>query len=220
MKKRVVCVFAHPDDEAFGPSGTIYKLSKKYDVYLLCATKGEIGKDSSSNGEILSKTRAEELRRSAKVLGIKKVYFLGFIDGQLSNSNYHKLVLKIEGYVKKIKPEIILTQELRGISGHIDHIVVSSTTSFVFMKHKFIKELWYVVMPDKHAEIFGKDYFVFWPPGYKKDEITKVVDVSDVWKTKIEAMIQHVSQRHDFERIIKIRENLPKEEYFVIKKQN
>lgn len=219
MKKSVVCVFAHPDDEAFGPSGTIYKLSKKYDVYLLCATKGEVGKDSSGNGKVLSDKRTEELRRSAKILGIKKVYFLGFVDGQLSNSNYHKLASKIESYVKKIKPEIILTQELRGISGHIDHIVVSSTTSFVFQRNKFIKELWYVVMPENHAKIFGKDYFVFWPPGYKKDEINKVMDISDVWKTKIEAMIQHESQRHDFERIIKIRENLPKEEYFVIERR-
>ena len=42
--KPLVCIFAHPDDEAFGPGGTIAKFAKKRPVYLICATKGESGK--------------------------------------------------------------------------------------------------------------------------------------------------------------------------------
>ena len=39
--KTVVGVFAHPDDEALGPSGTIATLAKDYQVYLICVTSGE-----------------------------------------------------------------------------------------------------------------------------------------------------------------------------------
>ena len=84
MKKVAVCIFAHPDDEAFGPAGTIHKLTREYDVYILCATKAEIGETSLENKKPLHEVRADELRASAKVLGVKKVYFLGFIDGTLS----------------------------------------------------------------------------------------------------------------------------------------
>jgi len=42
--KPLVCIFAHPDDEAFGPGGTIAKFAKQRPVYLICATKGESGK--------------------------------------------------------------------------------------------------------------------------------------------------------------------------------
>lgn len=141
MKKVAVCIFAHPDDEAFGPSGTIHKLTKKYDVYLLCATKGEIGENSSKGKKPLHEIRAEELRKSAKILGIKQVYFLGFIDGTLSNSLYHKLAAEIEKHLKRLKPELILTSNPNGGSGHIDHIVVSMVSSFVFERLKFINKI-------------------------------------------------------------------------------
>lgn len=36
----MVCVFAHPDDEAFGPSGTITLESQQRDVYIIKTTDG------------------------------------------------------------------------------------------------------------------------------------------------------------------------------------
>src|SRR5579872_4442081 len=123
MRKTIVCVFAHPDDEAFGPGGTIALLAKENDVYILCATKGEAGQNSLTDLETpLQNERMEELKRSAKILGVKKVIFLDFIDGTLSNSLYHKLAEKITQYLNELKPEMLLTYENRGISGHIDHI--------------------------------------------------------------------------------------------------
>lgn len=219
VKPVLVCIFAHPDDEAFGPAGTIHKFTKTHDVYLLCATKGQAGQDSRTKTSIsLTSQRAQELRESAKILGIKKVYFLGFKDGTLSNNLYHKLADKIQTHLEKLEPEIVLTTENRGVSGHIDHIVVSMVTTFVFLKLPKIKELWYVVISKERAAKM-KDYFIYFPPGYSKDEVDKVVDVSDVWDIKVQAMFAHESQKHDAQRILKHAENNPKEEYFLIQKQ-
>lgn len=219
-KKTAVCIFAHPDDEAFGPSGTIYKLAQKYDLYLLCATKGEIGQDSSAGSKPLFEVRAEELRRSAKILGIKKVYFLGFVDGTLSNSLYHKLAAKIESHLKIIKPELILTMNQNGGSGHIDHIVVSMVSSYVFQNMPSIKKIMYTAQTlDATKKWKNMPYFIYRPDGIPRSQIDEIVDVSDVWDIKLKAMQQHESQKHDYERILKMRENSPKEEYFLVKER-
>lgn len=216
-RKSVVCVFAHPDDEAFGPSGTIYKLAKDYDVYILCATKGQAGKDSIHNDNLkLTQRRAEELKASAKILGVKQVYFLGFKDGTLSNNVYHKLADKIKFHLENLKPEIVMTFEPHGVSGHIDHITVSFATQFVLRDLKEPKELWMYCLK-KGREEFRKKYFIYFPEGYDSNNIHKTVDVLDVWDMKVKAMMCHKSQRHDAESILKVAKHFPKEEYFIIK---
>jgi len=219
MKESFVCIFAHPDDEAFGPSGTIARLTQKYNVYILCATKGEGGTDSDEGHEVsIGKRRAQELLDSAKVLGVKKVYFLGFKDGKLSNSTYHKLAAKIQTKLEYLKPVGIMTFEPRGISGHIDHIAVSLVTTYVFKKLQFIQVLWYYCITlERAAE--DRDYFIYFPPGYKQNEIDLVVDISSVWGKRVEAMMCHKSQRHDAQTILKIDSKYPKEDHFLVMKK-
>src|SRR5581483_147824 len=212
--KNLVCVFAHPDDESFGPGGTIAKFSKKYNVYILSATKGDAGQ-SSIRSKNLGEVRSEELKKAAKILGVKKVYFLGFKDGTLNNNIYHKLASKIEEKLKILKPEIVLTFEPQGISGHIDHITISMVTMFAVQKLKFIKEVWQHCRPQGYDK-FIKNYFIYFPKGYKKSQIQKVVKTNDVWEKKLEAMRAHKSQAADFERVLKIQSKLPKEEYFLV----
>lgn len=216
MKKTITAIFAHPDDEAFGPSGTIAHFSKTNDVYLLCATKGEAGQNhSEKNGTTIANLRAEELEKSARILGVKQVIFLGFADGTLSNNTYHSLAEKIRETLDELKPEIVITNEMRGVSGHIDHIVVSMVASFLFYKLDYIKKLYYYCLSEKQRALV-KDYFIFFPPGYKDSEITYTEDVEDVWEEKKKAMYVHETQRADAEKIISRAEKLPKLENFII----
>ena len=215
MRKTIVGIFAHPDDETFGAGGTLAKLAKTNDVYILCATKGEIGQNYLKKGK-LDDVRSRELLNAAKILGVKKVYFLGFTDGTLSNGLYHKLAAKITTHLKKIKPETIITFEPQGVSGHIDHITVSMVSSFVFWKLPFIKNLWQVCRPYSKQRF---DYFIYFPKGYKKEEIDKTVNIEDVWDQKVKAMMEHKSQIKDINRILKSSQNFPKEEYFLVTKK-
>lgn len=218
--KTVVAIFAHPDDEAFGPGGTMAKFAKTHNVYLLCATKGEEGlpsealaKEGGKNG--IGNIREKELITAAKILGIKKVIFLGFGDGTLCNNNYHNLADKIKSHLLKIKPQTVITTENRGVSGHIDHMVVSMVTTFVVIKLKFVKKLmYYCILDEERRDI--KNYFIYFPKGYKRDDVDETIDISGVWDQKIKAMRAHKSQKHDGERIIKVLEKLPKEEHFLI----
>ncbi|MBI4078917.1 MAG: PIG-L family deacetylase [Candidatus Levybacteria bacterium] len=224
--KTIVCIFAHPDDEAFGPAGTIAKLAKENDVYILCATKGEAGlqnkkleiKNQNDKAKIkkLGEIRADELRQSAKVLGVKGVYFLGFEDGTLCNNLYHKLTAKIKRKLLQLKPEIILTFEPKGISGHIDHITVSMVASFLFYKLLFIKEMWQHCLLKEYQYMVGQNYFIYFPPGYDRSDVDKTIDVSDVWETKVAAMYCHKTQLKDIKRILRSYAKRPKEENFLV----
>lgn len=213
--RKLVCIFAHPDDEAFGPAGTIAKFAKTREVYVLCATRGEAGKNylPSTKGSLAS-VRENELKASAKILGVKNVYFLGFEDGTLCNNIYHKLATKIQEKLEKIKPETILTFEPQGVSGHIDHITISMVTSYVFYKLPFIKKMLQHCVLERLSKM-RKGYFIYFPPGYKRSQIDKTVNTSKYWPLKVKAMRSHRSQIEDAERVIAMLEKYPKEEFFL-----
>ena len=217
---RIACIFAHPDDEAFGPGGTIASLAEKNDVYVFCATRGEAGQDDQPRiaSKKLGKIRSEELRQSAKILGVKKVSFLGFRDGCLCNKTYHNIVRKLINKLAVIKPQILLTFEPRGRSGHIDHITVSMVTTYIFDKLPEARELWYYCLSDNFRKMIN-DYFIYFPPGYKKKEVNKVINVEKEWEKKIAAIKAHKSQSEDVQQVLKLLKKLPKEEYFLIVKK-
>ncbi len=42
--KRLLFAFPHPDDESFGPGGTIARYAREgAEVHYVCATRGEVG---------------------------------------------------------------------------------------------------------------------------------------------------------------------------------
>ena len=214
--KSVVCIFAHPDDEAFGPGGTIANLAKTRDVYIICATKGEAGKHRGKTGKKdLGEIRANELRESAQVLGVKRVFFLEFKDGTLSNNLYHDIARKVESILKKLKPDTILTYEPRGISGHLDHIAISLISSYLFERLAFIKKLMQFCVLDT-PERWKMKYFIYFPPGYKKSEVNFVSDVQAVWNKKIQAIMKHKSQIKDIKHILGMYKKSHKVENFLV----
>ncbi len=219
MKKPVVfAIFAHPDDESFGPGGTIAILSQTHDVYCVCATRGEAGEDHTGTNHSLSSKREEELRRASAHLGVKDVFFLDFIDGELKNNNYHAIADKIINLADTYRPEIVITYENNGISGHIDHIAISMITSYVFYKKDYIRELHYFCL-DEEQRGDGQTYFVYFPPGKKDEEISKRVDITPVLDRKIAAIKEHKSQIRDVEVMLEKHKTKRLEECFIIIKK-
>lgn len=230
MNRKILVTVAHPDDEAFGPGGTIARYaSEGVEVHILSATRGEFGQwdEDSRNLEQRTKNkeqlkvhhvREEELRSSAKALGVVKVEFMDFIDGQLCNNDYHKITQKIIAKIQVFKPQVIITLDRLGVSGHIDHITVSLCTTYSFLHTTQPRKLYYEVMTMEHREKEKRldDYFIYFPEGYSKDQITTVIDYSQYWERKKEAMWKHQSQLNDVINVSKSLEGRPKEDYFIL----
>lgn len=206
----IVGVFAHPDDEAFGPGGTLAKMARDNDVYIICCT------DGNHQEKGLKNVRDKELLASAKVLDVKKVIFLNFEDGELCNANYHKLAENLRRELDKLKPETIITFHPNGVSGHIDHIVVTSVVNFLFHKLKYLKKIMYFCLRDLERQMIP-NYFVHMPEGIARQNTDQIIDVSAVWNIKNAAMRKHKSQIKDLIMVTAMQALLPKEEYFVVK---
>jgi LmbE family N-acetylglucosaminyl deacetylase len=219
--KTIVAVFAHPDDETFGPGATLHKLAQNNDVYIICATCGEAGENHSTDHKHpISDIRREELQNAGQVLGVKEIFFLGFEDGTLSNNQYHAIADAVRAKLVELQPEIVMTFEPQGVSGHIDHMAMSMITTFVVRDLPSAEQLWYYGNLKEKAAT-RRDYFIYFPHGYDREEFDEIVDVSDVWDVKIKAMEQHHSQNKDMHSILESSKNHPKEEYFfVVKKED
>src|SRR3989338_560610 len=235
MHKKLLAVFAHPDDEAFGPAGALVKYaSEGVEIHLLCATRGEAGqwhekkfKVQSSKFKVkeeikieetvkLEHVREKELINSAKVLGVAKVEFLDFIDGTLCNANYHQLADKITKKINSFKPQVVLTIERLGVSGHLDHIAVSLTTTYAFLNTDMPKKLYYHCLAKENRDKELDKYFIYFPEGYDQKDITTRIDWGEYLDKKVEAMKKHKSQTHDVERILKRIVKQKKVDHFIL----
>ncbi|MBM3284087.1 PIG-L family deacetylase [Candidatus Gottesmanbacteria bacterium] len=225
--KRLLAVIAHPDDEAFGPGGTLARYAGSgVEIHLLCATKGEAGENSSIKYQVSSikenekinikNIRERELLKSAEILRIKKVEFLEFVDGTLCNAVYHQLAKKIRDKINRFRPQVVITNERRGISGHLDHIAVSMVATYAFLKTKVADKLYYYCLPEEIRDKRMDNYFIYFPEGYKQKEITTRVDYSKFWKRKMQAMIVHKSQWKDVAALLTRFAKWPKVDYFIL----
>jgi LmbE family N-acetylglucosaminyl deacetylase len=218
MKKTAVAIFAHPDDEAMGPAGTIAKLAKTYDMHIICVTNGDAAGKTPEEKAVIAATRKEELRKSAEILGVSEVHFLEYHDGQLCNNLYQEIAEQIQKELELSQPEVVVTFEHRGVTGHLDHIAVSFITTFVTCKLPFVRKTMYYCLNKKRREQIT-DYFIYFPKGYEENEIDEVVDISNEWDQKVAAMYCHKSQMHDVERVHKQLSELPKIECFLVKQK-
>ena len=192
MKKVLLAVVAHPDDESFGMGGTLALYAKAgVEVYLICATKGEAGEvpaqmleGFSSIGEL----REHELSCAASELGLAKVHYLGYRDSGMSGSpeNNHPQALvqapvdevakKIALLIRNIKPQVIITFDPIGGYMHPDHIAVHNAcvAAFKIAGDKAIKldNLSPFAPPKLYFHIFPRGllkYFVKLMPLFGKD---------------------------------------------------
>jgi LmbE family N-acetylglucosaminyl deacetylase len=130
---RLLAVFAHPDDESMGMGGTLAKYSAEgVETYLVCASRGERGwfgpQEQNPGLSALGQVRTKELENAVRELGMKGLYFLDAIDGEVDQANPAEAIGKIVSHIRQIKPQVVVTFPPDGNYGHPDHIAVGQFT--------------------------------------------------------------------------------------------
>ena len=114
---KILIIAAHPDDEILGCGGTISKLKKENEIYVIFMTNGV-----SSRGKKKSKEIKERKNSSLKLfeyLSIPKPIFFNFPDNQMDKIPLLNIVKKVEKKIRSIEPDTIFTHYSHCLN--IDH---------------------------------------------------------------------------------------------------
>lgn len=217
MKKRLLLLLAHPDDETFGPGGTIAKYaSEGADVYLATATRGEagmLGDPPVTDRVHLGEVRAAELSCAAGILGIRKVSFLGFCDGRLAATPRERIVEKAVEQIRWTRPHVMIGFGPGGVSRHPDHMVMCSVALEAFDAaadpDRFPGQIRNGISPWAPYKLYqfeiAQEIFDEWDvplEGVPREKLTTFVDTSAFAERKIEAFYSHRTQSKDYTRIL------------------
>ncbi|MEM0318335.1 MAG: PIG-L deacetylase family protein, partial [Candidatus Nezhaarchaeales archaeon] len=86
--RRVLCIQPHPDDCEYGAGATLAELADAgIEITYLTLTDGSKGTlDPSMDPRVLAQIRRLEQERAAQVVGVKKLLWLDYLDGELPYS--------------------------------------------------------------------------------------------------------------------------------------
>ena len=126
--ERAVAVVAHPDDLEYGAAAAVARWTRQgKNVSYLLATRGEAGIAGMEPAKV-GPLRMEEERRSAAVVGVTQVEFLGHADGLVEYGI--GLRRDLAAAFRKLRPDVViaasfdLTWGEEGPVNHADHRAV------------------------------------------------------------------------------------------------
>ncbi|MEN8183037.1 MAG: PIG-L deacetylase family protein [Myxococcota bacterium] len=192
--ERVLAVGAHPDDVEFSAGGTLVRLQELgARVTLLVCTNGARGGRGLSDPAGI---RGTEQEQAGRILGVDEVVHLPHADGELSPGD--PLLRDLVREIRRSRPELVLAHDPRTFwqplggrvhPGHSDHRAAGEAC-------------WNAVYPRAPNPNFYPEQIdeglVPWAPRevwlFDGEERDLVVDVSESFETKLQALAAHTSQ--------------------------
>lgn len=194
--------------------------SQGIETYLVTATRGEKG--WSGNGTdypgpaAFGRVRQKELIAASQILGLRQVYFLDYIDGELDQADPEEAIQRITKYLRLVRPDVVITFGPDGNYGHPDHIAISQFTTAAIVcaadssysgrenlpPHR-VSKLYYMTDTRQLWEEFSAvvediqivvDDKVRKPVMWEEWAISARIDGCDYWRTALDAVLCHQSQ--------------------------
>ncbi len=196
--QKILIILAHPDDPEFFCGASIARWTNfGHEIIYCLLTRGDKGaRDDSISPFELGLRREREQVAAGKVIGVNRVRFLTFTDGQLqSDPQTRKAVVRV---IRQEKPTIVLSSDPLNMFpsdvniNHPDHraagqIVVDSIFP-ASGNPLFFPDL---IQEGLHPHSVREVWFSL------TSQANICIDVTEYWEKKIEALHQHDSQITD-----------------------
>jgi LmbE family N-acetylglucosaminyl deacetylase len=208
----VLVVSAHPDDPDFGSGGTIAKLAKDGAkvTYVIVTDGSQGGEDPKQKDSELVAIRQKEQKAAARVLGVKKVEFLGYKDGHLSPDL--KLRHDIVRMIRKYKPELVITHMPGRVldapmgGSHPDHLAVGEATmAAVYPDSRNPRAFRSLLKEGLKPHVVKEVWIPFWTSGDHLVDITSTLDLKIAALRKHKSQVAKPGQTWDFEKFMRKR---------------
>tara|TARA_Y100000389_G_scaffold168042_1_gene173523 strand:+ start:25861 stop:26535 length:675 start_codon:yes stop_codon:yes gene_type:complete len=165
MKKKVLILSPHADDEILGCGGFISKFSKKnYQINVLILTNANKGAPEIYSLEEI-KTIRNEAKAANHLIGTKKLFFENLPGLNLNSYPLYKITMIIDKYITDINPEIVLMPSINDI--HDDHKIIFKAAKVSMRMNKKMnlkKILSYEVLSEtewnEDEKSFNPNYYV------------------------------------------------------------
>lgn len=164
----LVCIHAHPDDEAFFGAGAVaHYAALGHRVVLITCTNGQLGLDQAGRAGAdplhdaarTKSVRAGELQRAATLLGFSRVVTLGHDDsgmkGWPENDNPDAFMnVDVDAAARTLatifdeeRAVVAVTYDENGFYGHPDHVMANVVTRRALDFSSSVARLYYSVVP-------------------------------------------------------------------------
>ena len=195
IAQRALVVTAHPDDVDFGAAGTIATWVAQGTAVTYCIlTDGDAGGfDPAVPRSDIPRIRRAEQVAAARILGVDDVRFLWYRDGQLEVSQ--GLRRDISRVIRQVRPQRMLIQSpernwARIPASHPDHLAAGESAIFSIYPDARNPFAHPSLLSDEGLDAWTvHDVWVMGGP-----TPNHVMDVTDVFSTKIAALRAHESQ--------------------------
>ena len=153
-------VFPHPDDESFGPAAAMHsQLQEGHEVHLLTLTKGGATRQRHKLGlsvEEMGDVRYQEMLAVQQTLGLSSMEVLDLPDSGLKEMDPREIEKVVSHHIEKVRPDILVSYPVHGISGFHDHLIMHYAAKRVFLQMKdegahYLKRLAFFTLPDSGA---------------------------------------------------------------------
>src|SRR5438309_6548905 len=164
---KLMAILAHPDDESLGNGGILAKYAAEgIETSLVVATRGERGwwgKEEEYPGlDAFGKRREAEVLAAAKVLGLHRVEFLDYLDGELDQADPTEAITKIVGHLRRVRPDVVVTFGPDGAYGHPDHIAICQFTTTATIAAADAARVFDGAAAELPAHAVSKLYYIAW----------------------------------------------------------
>ena len=201
---RILCVTAHPDDEAaaFGGSLRLYH-DRGAEICVVCLTPGQAAshRGAAQNDHELATIRRKEFAASCKILGIQRGIVLDYADGQLYRAQLHKVVGDVVHQVRVFRPHIMLSFGPEGgVTGHTDHTMASVFATLAFewagRNNRYPDQLTNGLEPHRAQKLYysTSNFVLEGRPAISPAPVTTVISIGEYVEAKIAAFAAHQTQ--------------------------
>jgi len=146
IRVRILYIFPHPDDESFGPARAMAGQRRQgHEVYLLTLTRGEATNVRHKFGwtlEQMGEARYREMQDVKTTLELADMRILDFPDGKLKELDPWSIEEAIREEILRVKPHVVVTFPVHGISGFHDHLVTHFAVTRVYLELRGPEHPW------------------------------------------------------------------------------
>lgn len=127
-KLSLLAIFAHSEDEVFGPAGTLARYaSEGIEVSLVTATR-------SHPLEVSNDTRARQRDRSCscRTSGIRRACLFDYLPGELSRIAPEIIAERLVRLIREVRPQVVITFAPEGLVDDADNRIISTQATTAF----------------------------------------------------------------------------------------